>query len=365
MMSIRELLFLNFLFMTSTFAIYGRVPGEPYIDFMRNLNSKMRVEVREIIFNPELTKAEAKLAVQKYAHDKYPLLMQAFDRALLDYEDLEQENELLLDQRAKNFSMAGKKVDRLIRGIYKNESLTERQACEAAADVIANTRWRVLKEVGLEPMDCDRIFNYVLAKFNKLITSECLQRFSKTKKRPEIVLQCSVLNFSPQTMRSAATRVLVGISMILLTVWSHPTSVDFDYWREPGQRYLSFIKHLGREQRRMAQNIIFNPQKSRREAYRDLQKWANRISPLTMMSLDRSQLDYESMVLLRNERFDRRASKLTAEARELDESIRSVLDDDSISELTCCEMCNALIAKSSEDVRNELDVEVIRCDKNI
>ncbi|KAI6237847.1 hypothetical protein M3Y95_00307800 [Aphelenchoides besseyi] len=130
----------------------------------------MRVEVREIIFNPELTRAEAKRAVATYAHDKYPLLMEAYDRALLNYEDWEKENELLLDRKAKNFSVAGQKIDKAIRGIYKNESLSERQACDAASTVIANTRIRVLKEVGLEPMDCDRIFHYVLAKVARLNT---------------------------------------------------------------------------------------------------------------------------------------------------------------------------------------------------
>ncbi|KAI6230796.1 hypothetical protein M3Y99_01024400 [Aphelenchoides fujianensis] len=149
-------------FFPLTTAIYGRVPGERYVGFLRKLNDADRLKVRAIIFNPNYSKARARREVERWAHAKSPLTLEAFDFSMMEYEDVQQENTRILDERAKKYSRSGRRVDAQIRAIYANEKLTERAACDEASDVIARTRPAVLQEVGLEPLNCDQIFELVL-----------------------------------------------------------------------------------------------------------------------------------------------------------------------------------------------------------
>ncbi|KAI6217755.1 hypothetical protein M3Y99_01752800 [Aphelenchoides fujianensis] len=310
-------------FVPLTTAIYGRVPGERYVGFLRKLNDADRLKVRAIIFNPNYSKARARREVERWAHAKSPLTLEAFDFSMMEYEDVQQENTRILDERAKKYSRSGRRVDAQIRAIYANEKLTERAACDEASDVIARTRPAVLQEVGLEPLNCDQIFELVLT-----------------------------------------TLLLLALFYPLASAYPMDRS-EFDYHRQPGERYLPFVKRLTAEQKQIARKIIFNPQKSRRAAYADLQHWANDVSPLTMMLLDRTVLDYEEQEIERERRFERRALRLSPAARELDVRLRALYANDLLSELSCCEQTNRAIAASSPQIRDELDVEVIDCSKHL
>lgn len=56
-------------------AVYGRIPGERYIGFLKALQEEQRAVVRGIIFDPSLTKDQARAEIEKWAHDESPLTM--------------------------------------------------------------------------------------------------------------------------------------------------------------------------------------------------------------------------------------------------------------------------------------------------
>lgn len=85
------------------------------------------------------------------------------------------QNERILNQRAKAYSNDGKRLDADIRVssksdknfhfsfemIYKNGTLSERQACDAATNAMKLAKPETLQEIGLQPIDCDRVFSNI------------------------------------------------------------------------------------------------------------------------------------------------------------------------------------------------------------
>ncbi|KAI6170890.1 hypothetical protein M3Y97_01101800 [Aphelenchoides bicaudatus] len=87
--------------------------------------------------------------------------MQSYDRSQMDYELQSRRSERILDKRAQNYSEEGKLLDKRIREIYNNGTLTERQACDAAANLINMATPQIITEVDLEPIDCEQIFTSI------------------------------------------------------------------------------------------------------------------------------------------------------------------------------------------------------------
>jgi hypothetical protein len=77
---LKSLLFIALFFNSpsSVNAVYGRVPGERYLGFLRVLSEGQKAIVRGLIFEPSSTRDQARADVENWAHNESPLTMVCF-----------------------------------------------------------------------------------------------------------------------------------------------------------------------------------------------------------------------------------------------------------------------------------------------
>ncbi|KAI6229879.1 hypothetical protein M3Y99_01123700 [Aphelenchoides fujianensis] len=143
------------------FASYEYIPGRPYELMLIKLNASQLAEVKELIYDPDRSRADTLQAMKMWAYRQSPLTEQALDRSLFEYDQRQmRENERIL-QRAQTVSAEAHDLEVSLRSIYNDIDLSEREACQQTNASILNATEVVRREVDVQPQNCDEI----LAKF--------------------------------------------------------------------------------------------------------------------------------------------------------------------------------------------------------
>ncbi|KAI6172262.1 hypothetical protein M3Y98_00953500 [Aphelenchoides besseyi] len=160
-------------------------------------------------------------------------------------------------------------------------------------------------------------------------------------------------------MPSMSVSLVIMLAGVLISL----VLATFNY--VPGRPYELVLIKLNPTQVTEAKKIINDPNRSRAAILDTMQKWSNQQSPLIEQNLDDALFEYDQRQGRELERMEQKAKNLSVAANELQWEIRKLYNDIDLTERESCNSINTVITNATENVRNELDVQPIDCNRTL
>ncbi|KAI6197298.1 hypothetical protein M3Y94_01207500 [Aphelenchoides besseyi] len=142
----------------ATSAIYDHRPAERYQTFLPTLTDQQLFQIKSLIYDQSQTKGQTLDAVKTWLRNQPPMAQYNFIRSQLVYRRKDDSRNRALDAIENQVSPQAKHVDQIIRRIYDDMNISDRQTCESVSAVIREADPSVRDELSIEPMDCAAVF---------------------------------------------------------------------------------------------------------------------------------------------------------------------------------------------------------------
>ncbi|CAD5218460.1 unnamed protein product [Bursaphelenchus okinawaensis] len=150
--------FIVFLCFATVTALYDHGPAERFWDLLKGLQGEKLQQVKEIVYDPDLTKRQTLEMMDDWVENQSPQIQALYKQSMDNFEQRDHARNAQLDRKAEHLSVAGRELEAEIRAIYDNLDLTDRHTCESVAEVVSMSAHVLQKELGISPPPCDEVF---------------------------------------------------------------------------------------------------------------------------------------------------------------------------------------------------------------